>query len=179
LVLDSIPFPMQTPALGVTRLRGSATGAGEDHEIDHNKNWLRFPYVFIFDRSHDLSPPAPAPVHTGDPGEHARLDGIERELKVSPFLACIGSPCLRHCVHGDSIGAGGDEPGRGGGRAPAPAGGGRGAAVPRRGGADAAEVGGHPAAACHAAAVVAGGGREPPAGEAAGAAVWGGVRRRR
>jgi hypothetical protein len=22
---------------------------------------------------------------------------------VSPFLACIGSPCLRHCVHGDPI----------------------------------------------------------------------------
>jgi hypothetical protein len=24
--------------------------------------------------------------------------------EVSPFLACIGSPCLRHCVHGVSIG---------------------------------------------------------------------------
>jgi hypothetical protein len=26
------------------------------------------------------------------------------EDEVSPFLACIGSPCLRHCVHGVSIG---------------------------------------------------------------------------
>jgi hypothetical protein len=26
---------------------------------------------------------------------------------VSPFLACIGSPCIRHCVHGASIGGGG------------------------------------------------------------------------
>jgi hypothetical protein len=28
---------------------------------------------------------------------------------VSPFLACIGSPCLRHRVHGASIGGGGTE----------------------------------------------------------------------
>jgi hypothetical protein len=28
---------------------------------------------------------------------------------VSPFLACIGSPWLRHCVHGASIGGGGGE----------------------------------------------------------------------
>jgi hypothetical protein len=27
------------------------TGAGGDHGIDHNKNWLRFPYVFISSRS--------------------------------------------------------------------------------------------------------------------------------
>jgi hypothetical protein len=26
---------------------------------------------------------------------------------VSPFLECIGSPCLRHCVHGAPIGSGG------------------------------------------------------------------------
>jgi hypothetical protein len=32
------------------------------------------------------------------------------EDEVSPFLACIGSPCIRHCVHGASIG-----PGPGGG----------------------------------------------------------------
>jgi hypothetical protein len=25
---------------------------------------------------------------------------------VSCFCACIGSPCLRHCVHGASIGGG-------------------------------------------------------------------------
>jgi hypothetical protein len=48
-------------------------------------------------------------------------------LEVSPFLACIGSPCLRHCAHGVPIGvvdAGGHH--RAGGdvaRAPAPAGG--------------------------------------------------------
>jgi hypothetical protein len=29
---------------------------------------------------------------------------------VSPFLAWIGSPCLRHCVHGASIGGGGARP---------------------------------------------------------------------
>jgi hypothetical protein len=33
-----------------------AAAAGEDHGIDHHKNWLRFPYVFIFSRSHDLHP---------------------------------------------------------------------------------------------------------------------------
>jgi hypothetical protein len=30
--------------------------------------------------------------------------------QVSPFLACIGSPCLRHCVHGVSICMGVDVP---------------------------------------------------------------------
>jgi hypothetical protein len=36
--------------------------------------------------------------------------------EVSPFLACIGSPCLRHRVHGASIGAGARRgAGRGGG----------------------------------------------------------------
>jgi hypothetical protein len=30
------------------------TGAGEDNGVDHNQNWLRFPYVFIFSRSHYL-----------------------------------------------------------------------------------------------------------------------------
>jgi hypothetical protein len=28
---------------------------------------------------------------------------------VSPLLACIGSPCLRHSVHGASIGGGGGD----------------------------------------------------------------------
>jgi hypothetical protein len=31
-------------------------------------------------------------------------------LMVSPFLAWIGSPCLRHCVHGASIGGRGARP---------------------------------------------------------------------
>jgi hypothetical protein len=35
--------------------------------------------------------------------------------EVSPFLACIGSPCLRHRVHGASIGGGGGGGARGGG----------------------------------------------------------------
>ena len=30
-----------------------------------------------------------------------------RALQVRPFLAGIGSPCLRHCVHGAPIGGGG------------------------------------------------------------------------
>jgi hypothetical protein len=29
-----------------------------------------------------------------------------RAWAVSPFLAWVGSPCLRHCVHGASIGGG-------------------------------------------------------------------------
>jgi hypothetical protein len=32
------------------------TGAGEDNGIDHNKNWLRFPCVFILSRSDYLHP---------------------------------------------------------------------------------------------------------------------------
>jgi hypothetical protein len=32
------------------------TGAGEDNGIDHSKNRLRFPYGFMFSRSHDLPP---------------------------------------------------------------------------------------------------------------------------
>jgi hypothetical protein len=32
------------------------TGAGGDNGIDHNKNWLRFPYASEFSRSHDLHP---------------------------------------------------------------------------------------------------------------------------
>jgi hypothetical protein len=32
------------------------TGAGEDNEIDHDKNWLRFPYDSTFVRSHYLHP---------------------------------------------------------------------------------------------------------------------------
>jgi hypothetical protein len=34
-------------------------------------------------------------------------DPVTAAAVVSPFLACIGSPCLRHCVHGASIGGGG------------------------------------------------------------------------
>jgi hypothetical protein len=30
-------------------------------------------------------------------------DGSVAIGMVSCFLACVGSPCLRHCVHGDSI----------------------------------------------------------------------------
>jgi hypothetical protein len=30
--------------------------------------------------------------------------------RVSPFLACIGSPCLRHCVHGAPIGGAAQAP---------------------------------------------------------------------
>jgi hypothetical protein len=30
----------------------------------------------------------------------------EAAAAVNPFLACIGSPCIRHCVHGVSIGGG-------------------------------------------------------------------------
>jgi hypothetical protein len=46
---------------------------------------------------------------------------------VSHFCACIGSPCLRRCVHGASIGGGGvarggGGPARGGGAAVAPVG---------------------------------------------------------
>jgi hypothetical protein len=32
--------------------------------------------------------------------------GSAAAARVSPFTACIGSPCLRHCVHGASIGGG-------------------------------------------------------------------------
>eukprot|EP01047_Picozoa_sp_COSAG01_P000520 COSAG01_NODE_10_length_42970_cov_93.010007_16_plen_96_part_00 len=32
------------------------TCAGGDNGIVHNKNWLRFTYVFVFSRSHDLPP---------------------------------------------------------------------------------------------------------------------------
>jgi hypothetical protein len=39
---------------------------------------------------------------------------------VSPFLAWIGSPCLRHCVHGASIGGGGGGGGGGSLQAPEP-----------------------------------------------------------
>jgi hypothetical protein len=28
-------------------VRAASTGVGGDHGIDHNKNWLRSPYVFI------------------------------------------------------------------------------------------------------------------------------------
>jgi hypothetical protein len=38
------------------------TGVGGDTGTVQGKNWLRFPYVFIFVRSHDLSPPAPVSV---------------------------------------------------------------------------------------------------------------------
>jgi hypothetical protein len=36
--------------------RQADTGAGGDNGIVHDKNWLRFPYVFMFSRSHDLHP---------------------------------------------------------------------------------------------------------------------------
>jgi len=42
--------------------RGRSTGVGEDNGIDHNQNWLRFPYDSTFLRSHYLSPPAPVGV---------------------------------------------------------------------------------------------------------------------
>jgi hypothetical protein len=32
------------------------TGAGGDNGVDHNNNWLRFPYDSTFLRSHDLQP---------------------------------------------------------------------------------------------------------------------------
>jgi hypothetical protein len=42
--------------------------------------------------------------------ERAEAEAAAVEAGVSPFLAflaCIGSPCLRHCLHGASIGGGG------------------------------------------------------------------------
>ena len=38
------------------RARRINTGAGEDNGIDHDKNWLRFPYDSTFLRSHYLHP---------------------------------------------------------------------------------------------------------------------------
>jgi hypothetical protein len=54
----------------------------------------------------------------------ARLRALAAADEVSHLCACIGSPCLRQCVHGASIGV----PARCGG-------GGRGEPVPRRAGA--------------------------------------------
>jgi hypothetical protein len=36
---------------------------------------------------------------------HTRV-AATKAARVSPFFAWIGSPCLRHCVHGASIGGG-------------------------------------------------------------------------
>jgi hypothetical protein len=44
------PFVIVAGCLG----RDSPTGAGDDHGIDHNKNWLRFPDDSTFLRSHYL-----------------------------------------------------------------------------------------------------------------------------
>eukprot|EP01047_Picozoa_sp_COSAG01_P067274 COSAG01_NODE_9465_length_2437_cov_17.224027_3_plen_358_part_00 len=65
------------------------TGAGEDHGIDHNNNWLRFPYVFIFSRSHSLHPhpyvhrrrgrPPPAPAQPPEPGAGSCSCGGSRQ----------------------------------------------------------------------------------------------------
>jgi hypothetical protein len=43
----------------------------------------------------------------GDAGGAESSEGAVHSLEqqVSPFSTCIGSPCLRHCVHGAPIGA--------------------------------------------------------------------------
>eukprot|EP01047_Picozoa_sp_COSAG01_P122629 COSAG01_NODE_51496_length_354_cov_1.007843_1_plen_70_part_10 len=45
------------------------------------------------------------------PSEQQRHDGLPASAgmteTVSHLCTCIGSPCLRHCVHGASIGRGG------------------------------------------------------------------------
>ena len=43
-----------TERSGLVRSLTESTGAAGDHEIGHDKNLLRFPYVSIFLRSHDL-----------------------------------------------------------------------------------------------------------------------------
>eukprot|EP01047_Picozoa_sp_COSAG01_P042802 COSAG01_NODE_3761_length_5722_cov_2.962298_1_plen_58_part_10 len=53
---------------------------------------------------------------SGNVSEKARIARLDAGGEVSDslaFLACIGSPCLRQCVHGASIG--GDEKYGGGG----------------------------------------------------------------
>jgi hypothetical protein len=86
---------------------------------------------------------------------HAAAAAAREAKQVIHLCACIGSPCLRQCVHGASIGGPGDEaPGGGGGAA----GGGRGAGLKERGRATAggrstAQAGGgevrlHPSARC-------------------------------
>jgi hypothetical protein len=58
--LTTAPTAAPQTSVGLHDHRGigahSHTGAGEDNGIDHHENGLRFPYVFIFYRSHYLRP---------------------------------------------------------------------------------------------------------------------------
>jgi hypothetical protein len=148
-VLQGLTIAPGSPARGrrcTSRTRtepsGCPAGAGEDHGIDHDKNWLRFPYDSTVVRSHYLHPHPhviSARVTHGRPAGcgvgRAEFAALDAELShgvfpcsgllallaagahasaravtqsVRRFCACIGSPCLRRCVHGASIGGSAD-----------------------------------------------------------------------
>jgi hypothetical protein len=58
-----------------SRGEGSTGAGGGDHGIDHNKNWLRFPYVSTFWRSHHL-PPQPYLVRCSPPSAPPPSPGV-------------------------------------------------------------------------------------------------------
>jgi hypothetical protein len=57
------------------RLDRRLTGAGGDNGTDHNQNWLRFPYVSTFWRSHHL-PPQPYLVRCSPPSAPPPSPGV-------------------------------------------------------------------------------------------------------
>jgi hypothetical protein len=63
---------------GLTCVAPHGTGAGGDNGIDHDKNWLRFPYVSIVLRSHDLHP---EPYHRHAGGVGHRHDAVDTQLR--------------------------------------------------------------------------------------------------
>jgi hypothetical protein len=69
----------QSPPEAAGSSSGAATtGAGEDHGIDHNENWLRFPYDSTFLRPHYL-PPHPHPYTEAGAGSDGCYDPVKAE----------------------------------------------------------------------------------------------------
>jgi hypothetical protein len=72
------------------------TGAGEDNGIDHNQNWLRFPYDSTFLRSHYLHP---HPYALGG----QRRQGGGRQVATHAYSRChSGTPYRRGAVGSSS-----------------------------------------------------------------------------
>jgi hypothetical protein len=76
-------WTVQRARCGAVTLFWVFPGAGGDHGIDHNKNWLRFPYISMFWRSHHL-PPHPYALQV-------------LELNLAPQLG-IGPHGARRCI---------------------------------------------------------------------------------
>jgi hypothetical protein len=88
--LHSHPDAVSAPAITTERVYGCT---GEYHGIEHNKNWLRFPYDSTFWRSHYLHP---HPYATGPQQASIEWALVDLDTYIVWALICVRCPPRLH-----------------------------------------------------------------------------------